>query len=242
MHQLPFTALLNKLLAAPVTAMLLALGVHVAHPQAPIADYVAMQIFVFLFALLLFIILRVSLSVDNPGFVQHMFEGIHSFIGNTGREIIGHHHKKYDSYLAALGIFILFSNLLGLVPAFESPTSVPYVPFGCALVSWLYYHIVGLKMNKFRYFLHFFGPVWWLSFLIFPIEIFSHLARVMSLTIRLFANMFAGEMVTMAFFSLIPLGLPIAFIGLHAMVAFVQAYIFVLLPMVYIAEATAHEH
>ncbi len=242
MHLLPFTALLNKLLAGPVTSMLAALGIHVANPHAPIADFVAMQVFVFLFALLLFVLLRVTLSVDKPNFIQHLFEGIHSFIADQGREIIGHHHKKYDSYLAALGIFILFSNLIGLVPAFESPTGVPYVPFGCALVSWVYYHVVGLKMNGFRYFLHFFGPVWWLAFLIFPIEIFSHLARVMSLTIRLFANMFAGEMVTMAFFSLIPLGLPIAFIGLHAMVAFVQAYIFVLLPMVYIAEATAHEH
>ncbi len=242
MHLLPFTALLNKLLAGPATALLTALGVHVAHPQAPIANYVAMQIFVFLFALLLFIVLRVSLSVDNPGFVQHLFEGIHGFIGNTGREIIGHHHRKYDSYLAALGIFILFSNLLGLVPAFESPTSVPYVPFGCALVSWIYYHIQGLRMNGFGYFKHFFGPVWWLAFLMFPIEVFSHLARLMSLTIRLFANMFAGEMVTMAFFSLVPLGLPLLFIGLHAMVAFIQAYIFVLLPMVYLAEATAHEH
>lgn len=242
MHLLPFTALLNKLLAAPVTAMLTALGVHVAHPQAPIANYVAMQIFVFLFALLLFVILRVSLSVDNPGFIQHTFEGIHGFIANTGNEIIGHHHRKYDSYLAALGIFILFSNLLGLVPAFESPTSVPYVPFGCALVSWIYYHVQGLRMNGFGYFKHFFGPVWWLAFLMFPIEVFSHLARLMSLTIRLFANMFAGEMVTMAFFSLVPLALPLLFIGLHAMVAFIQAYIFVLLPMVYLAEATAHEH
>jgi F-type H+-transporting ATPase subunit a len=242
MHLLPFTALLNKLLAGPVVVMLTALGIHVAHPQAPIADYVAMEIFVFLLALLFFIILRVTLSVDNPGFVQHMFEGIHSFIGTTGSEIIGHHHRKYDSYLAALGIFILTSNLLGLVPTFESPTSVAYVPFGCALVSWLYYHFQGLRMKGFGYFAHFFGPVWWLSFLMFPIEVFSHLARLMSLTIRLFANMFAGEMVTMAFFSLIPLGLPLLFISLHAMVAFIQAYIFVLLPMVYLAEATAQEH
>ena len=242
MHQLPFTALLNKLLAAPVTAMLTALGVHVAHPQTPIANYVAMQIFVFLFALVLFIILRATLSVDKPGFVQHLFEGIHGFIGTQGREIIGHHHKQYDSYLAALGIFILFSNLLGLIPAFESPTGVAYVPFGCAAVSWLYYHFQGLRANGLRYFLHFFGPVWWMAWLLLPIEIFSHVARLMSLTIRLFANMFAGEMVTMAFFSLVPLGLPLIFIGLHAMVAFIQAYIFVLLPMVYLAEATAHEH
>ena len=242
MHQLPFTALLNQLLAGPVNSMLAALGIHVAHPQAPIANFVAMQIFVFLFALLLFVLLRVTLSVDKPNFIQHLFEGIHSFIADQGREIIGHHHKKYDSYLAALGIFILFSNLIGLVPAFESPTSFPYVPFGCALVSWVYYHVVGLKMNGFRYFLHFFGPVWWLAFLIFPIEIFSHLARVMSLTIRLFANMYAGEKVTMVFLSLTYFAVPAVFMGLHVFVSLLQAYIFTLLTMMYVAGAVSHEH
>jgi F-type H+-transporting ATPase subunit a len=242
MHQLPFTALLNKLLGGPVTAMLTALGIHVAHPQAPIANYVAMQIFVFLVAILLFILLRASLSVDEPGFIQYLFEGIHGFIGNQGREIIGHRHKSYDSYLAALGIFILSSNLLGLVPAFESPTSVPYVPFGCAVVTWLYYHFQGLRANGPKYFLQFFGPVWWLGWLLLPIEVFSHLARMMSLTIRLFANIFAGDMVTMAFFSLVPIGIPLLFIGLHIGVSFIQTYIFVLLATVYLAEATAHEH
>lgn len=242
MHQLPFTALLNKLLAGPVTALLTALHIHVEHPKAPIANYVAMQIFVFLFALLLFILFRLSISVDKPNFVQQMFEGIHGFVSNQGREIIGHHHNRFDSYLTALGIFILFSNLIGLVPTFESPTAFPYVPFGCALVTWIYYHVQGLRANGLGYFKHFFGPVWWLSFLMFPIEIFSHVARLMSLTIRLFANMFAGEMVTLAFFSLIPLALPLLFIGLHTMVAFIQTYIFVLLATVYLAEATAQEH
>jgi F-type H+-transporting ATPase subunit a len=242
MHQLPFTALLNKLLAGPVTAMLTALGVHVAHPQAPIANYVAMQIFVFLFALLLFIILRASLSVDNPGFVQHMFEGVHGFIGGQGREIIGHHHTRFDSYLATLGIFILLSNLLGLIPGFEAPTSIYFVPFGCAVVTWFYYHFQGIRANGAGYIKHFFGPIWPLAPLMFVIEVFSHLARMMSLTIRLYANIFAGDMVTMAFFSLVPIGIPLLFIGLHIGVSFIQTYIFVLLATVYLAEATAHEH
>ena len=81
-----------------------------------------------------------------------------------------------------------------------------------------------------------------LPVLIFPIEIFSHLARVLSLTVRLFANMFAGEMVTLVFFSLVPLGLPIIFEGLHIGVSFIQTYIFVLLACVYLGEAVAHEH
>jgi F-type H+-transporting ATPase subunit a len=81
-----------------------------------------------------------------------------------------------------------------------------------------------------------------LPILLFPIEIFSHLARVLSLTVRLFANMFAGEMVTLVFFSLLPLGLPVVFEGLHIGVSFIQTYIFVLLAAVYLGEAVAHEH
>jgi F-type H+-transporting ATPase subunit a len=242
MHQLPFTALLNKLFAGPVTALLAAMGVHVEHPQAPIANYVAMQVFVVLFAILLFIIVRAQLSVDNPGFLQHMFEGIHGFVSNQSNEIIGHHHAPFDSFLTALGIFILFSNLIGLFPTFEAPTAIYYVPFGCALVTWFYYHFHGIRTNGIGYIKHFMGPVWWLSWLLLPIEIFSHLARLMSLTIRLFANIFAGDMVTLAFFSLVPIGLPLIFIGLHIGVSFIQTYIFVLLATVYLAEATAHEH
>lgn len=242
MHQLPFTALLNKLLAGPVTAMLTAMGMHVAHPEAPIANYVAMQVFVVLLAIVLFIVVRIRLSVDNPGFLQHTFEGIHGFVSNQSREIIGHGHAKYDSYLTTLGIYILFSNLIGLFPTFEAPTAFPYVPFGCAVVTWFYYHFHGIRENGFGYIKHFLGPIWALSPLLFVIEFFSHVARLMSLTIRLFANIFAGDMVTLAFFSLVPIGLPLLFIGLHIGVSFIQTYIFVLLACVYLGEATAHEH
>jgi F-type H+-transporting ATPase subunit a len=146
-------------------------------------------------------------------------------------------------YLVVLGLFILVANLIGLVPGFESPTGVPIVPLGCALVTWFYYHYQGVRENGvLGYLKHFLGPVWWLAPLMFLIEVCSHLARVMSLTIRLFANMFAGEMVTLVFFSLIPLFVPIIFMGLHIFVALIQTYIFVLLACVYLGEATAHEH
>jgi F-type H+-transporting ATPase subunit a len=171
-----------------------------------------------------------------------MFEGVHGFIGGQGREIIGHHHTRFDSYLATLGIFILLSNLLGLIPGFEAPTSIYFVPFGCAVVTWFYYHFQGIRANGAGYIKHFFGPIWPLAPLMFVIEVFSHLARMMSLTIRLYANIFAGDMVTMAFFSLVPIGIPLLFIGLHIGVSFIQTYIFVLLATVYLAEATAHEH
>jgi F-type H+-transporting ATPase subunit a len=242
MHQLAFTHLLNRIFAGPVDAVLQLFGIHPKNPAQPIPDHVSMQVLVFLLLVAFFLIVRSRLSVDNPGGLQHMMEGIHGFVGNLGDEVIGHHYQPYQAYLVTLGIFILTCNLIGLVPGLESPTAVPVVPLGCALLTWFYYHYQGLKSNGGAYFKHFMGPVWWLAPLMFPIEVFSHLARVLSLTIRLFANMFAGEMVTLVFFSLIPIGIPIIFQGLHIGVALIQTYIFVLLACVYLGEATAHEH
>jgi F-type H+-transporting ATPase subunit a len=242
MHQLAFTHLLNRIFAGPVDALLQVFGIHPKNPTQPIPDHVSMQVLVFLLLTMLFMIVRSRLSVDNPGGLQHMMEGIHGFVGNLGNEIIGHHYETYQSYLVTLGLFILACNLIGLIPGLESPTAVPVVPLGCALITWFYYHYQGLRAKGFGYVKHFMGPVWWLAPLMFPIEVFSHIARVLSLTIRLFANMFAGEMVTLVFFSLIPIGIPIIFQGLHVGVAFIQTYIFVLLACVYLGEATAHEH
>jgi F-type H+-transporting ATPase subunit a len=242
MEQLPFTHLLNRLFGGPVLALLEFLHIHPKHPSAPIPNTVAMEVLVFLFLLLFFVAVRARLSVDRPNPLQHTMEAIEGFVGDMGKEIIGHGYESYVPYLVILGLFILSCNLMGLIPGLESPTAVPIVPLGCALVTWFYYHLQGLKTNGLGYFKHFMGPVWWLAPLMFPIEIFSHLARVLSLTIRLFANMFAGEMVTLVFFSLIPLAVPIIFQGLHIGVALIQTYIFVLLACVYLGEATAQEH
>jgi len=242
MEQLAFTQLLNRLFGGPVLSLLLALGIHPNNPKAPIINSTAMEFLVFLLLTLFFIAVRMRLSVDNPGSLQHVMEGIEGFVGDLGNEIIGHHYRPYVPYLVTLGMFILSCNLIGLIPGLMSPTAVPIVPLGCALVTWFYYHVQGIRANGVGYFKHFMGPVWWLAPLMLPIEIFSHMARVLSLTIRLFANMFAGEMVTMVFFSLIPIGIPILFQGLHVGVAFIQTYIFVLLACVYLVEATAHEH
>jgi F-type H+-transporting ATPase subunit a len=243
MHeQLWFTALLNRLFAGPVNALLHALQIHVHDPAAPIPNYVAMQIFVFALLLVFFLLVRMRLSVEKPGILQHTMEGIHGFISGLGNEIIGHGHERFDSYLIVLGVYILICNLIGLIPGFESPTAIPSVPLGCALVTWFYYHTQGIRINGLGYVKHFMGPVWQLSWLMFPIEVISHLARVMSLTVRLFANVFAGDMLTLAFFSLVPIGVPVIFLGLHLGVSIIQTYIFVLLATVYLSEAAAHEH
>ncbi len=244
MKQLWFTALLNRLFGGPVYSLLTALHIHInpRHAATPISNSFAMEVIVMLLLVTFFIAVRFGLSVDQPGGLQHSMEGIEGFIGNMAEEIIGHHYKPYHPYLVALGLFILTSNLLGLIPGFESPTAVPIVPLGCALVTWLYYHFQGLRTNGVGYFKHFMGPVWWLAPLMLPIEIFSHTARLLSLTVRLYANMFAGEMVTLVFFSLIPIGVPIVFEGLHVGVSLIQTYIFVILACVYLGEATARDH
>jgi F-type H+-transporting ATPase subunit a len=230
--------------------LLEALHIHVKHPATPISNPVAMEILVVLLLTCFFIAVRLRLSVERPGALQQTMEGINGFIENLADEIIGHHSSRFVPYLVTLGLFILSCNLIGLVPGLESPTAVPIVPLGCALVTWFYYHFAGLRENGIGYVKHFIGPQEGmpllvrilLPVLIFPIEIFSHAARVLSLTVRLFANMFAGEMVTLVFFSLVPIGLPILFEGLHIGVSFIQTYIFVLLACVYLGEAVAHEH
>lgn len=252
MEQLGFTALLNRLFGPQVLALLEALHIHPKYPATPISNSFAMEFLVVLLLTIFFIAVRVRLSVERPGSLQHTMEGIYGFVSNTADEVIGHHSSQYVPYLIALGMFILGCNLIGLVPGLESPTAVPIVPLGCALLTWFYYHYQGVRTNgPVGYLKHFIGPQdkemplvmrLLLPFLLFPIEVFSHTARVMSLTIRLFANMFAGEMVTLVFFSLIPLGIPIVFEGLHIGVSFIQTYIFVLLACVYLGEATGQEH
>ncbi len=243
MHQLLITEWLNHVFAAPVDGILRMLGIHPAHPKAPIPNHVAMQLVVVLILTAFFIVVRLRLSVESPSGPQHVIEAIHEFSAGLGRDLIGPHYPEYLPYLMVLGMFILTANLLGLIPGLESPTGITAVPLGCALATWFYYHFKGLKRNgPVGYVKLFMGPVWWLAPLMLPIEIFSHLGRILSLTVRLFANMFAGEMVTLVFFSLLPIGVPVLFQGLHIGVSFIQTYIFVLLACVYLGEATAHEH
>jgi F-type H+-transporting ATPase subunit a len=202
-----------------------------------------MELLVVAILLLLFLLVRSRLSVENPGSLQHVFEGLHAFIDEQGREIIGHHNEPYTPFVATIFIFVLSCNMLGLVPGFESPTANPAVPLGIAICAFFYYHIQGIKkQGPVRYAAHFAGPLPVLAPLMVPIELVSNLARVMSLTIRLYANMFAGDMVTLVFFSLVPLFVPVVFLGLHIFVSLLQAYIFALLTLVYLQGAVAEEH
>jgi len=242
-EQLWFTEILNRLFAGPATGLLRALHIEPAYALAPITNAVAMELLVVLFLILLFVLLRSRLSGDSPGALQHIFEGAHGFVQGQSHEIIGHHSEGFTPFLMALGFFILSCNLIGLIPGFESPTGLsPTVPLGCAICSFVYYQTQGFKHAGIAYLKHFAGPMPLLAPLMVPIELISHCARMLSLTIRLYANMFAGDMVTLVFFSLVPIGIPIVFLGLHIGVSLLQTYIFVLLSTVYLAGAVAEEH
>ena len=240
--QLLFTRLLNDHLAAPVDALLRAFHLQPAYPSAPINDTFAMELLVFFGLLVYFVAVRLTLDVERPAPVQHLAEAIHGFVSEQGESIIGHGYERYISFVTVVALFVLLCNLLGLIPGLKSPTADVVVPFGCAILTFLYYNYNGIRTHGFGYIKQFLGPVWWLSWLLFPIELISHMARLLSLTVRLYANIFAGDMVILAFFSLIPIAFPLLFMGLHVMVAFVQAFLFMALALIYLSLAVGEEH
>jgi F-type H+-transporting ATPase subunit a len=242
-HELWITGQVNRFLAAPANAILNAVHHPAADPANPWSDWMVCQIIVALLILLLFAFLRTRLSVDKPGKLQHVCELMYEFVLAQGEEVVGHGQgAKRIAFFGTLFIFILFLNLIGLVPGFESPTMFTMVPFGFAFCVFLYYHAAGIKELGFGYIKQFLGPMLVAAPLFLAIEIVSHFARMLSLTVRLYANMFAGETVYVTFVSLTKLLVPVIFIALHTFVSFLQAYIFMVLAMVYVGGAVSHEH
>jgi F-type H+-transporting ATPase subunit a len=241
-EQLWFTALLNRYFGGLAASLLHMVGLQPKYANAPITDPVAMQVLVVLILLAFFLAVRASLSVDKPGGLQHLVEATEEFIAEQAHGVMGHGYERYIPYAVTIGFFILVGNLLGLIPGFDSPTASPTVPLGCALLTFVYYHYHGIRVHRGRYIKQFIGPVWALAPLMLLIEVVSHFARILSLTVRLYANMFAGDMVTLAFFSLVPVLVPVVFLGLHLFVALVQTFIFVMLTLVYLGMAVSEDH
>ena len=236
------TDTLNKYFGNLATQVLHAVHVQPYNPQAPITETFAMEILVLGLLLIFFVLVRLSLNVEKPGPIQQIAEMLHGFVSDQADSIIGHGFQRYVMFTTCVLMFVLASNLLGMVPGLLAPTSVATVPLGVALLCFFYYHFYGVRENGLGYLKQFVGPIWWISWMMLPIELISHFARVLSLTVRLYANMFAGEMVTLVFFSLVPIGVPIVFMGLHLGVSLIQAYIFMLLTMIYVSQAVAHDH
>ena len=161
-------------------------------------------------------------------------------------EWIGPKGRNYLPLIATFGIFILFGNYMGLVPGLMAPTSNINVTLGCAITTWVYYHFQGVKeQGVFHYIKHFAMPPGSpaaLAPLMFIIEIISHLSRVLSLSLRLFGNIFGEEMVILILFTLIPFLVPLPMMFLGLITGGLQAFIFVLLSIIYLQGAVAVEH
>ena len=236
------TDTLNKYFGNLATQVLHAVHVQPYNPHAPITETFAMEILVLGLLFIFFVLVRLSLNVEKPGPIQQIAEMLHGFVSGQADSIIGPHAQRYVMFTTCVLMFVLTSNLLGMVPGLLAPTSVATVPLGVALLCFFYYHFHGVRENGLGYFKQFVGPIWWISWMMLPIELISHFARVLSLTVRLYANMFASDLLTLVWFSIIPIAVPSVFLGLHFAVSVIQAFVFMLLAMIYLSMAVSHEH
>jgi F-type H+-transporting ATPase subunit a len=241
-ESLALTRLLNYLFGGAVTSILGTVGFHPAQPAAPIDDTFALELLVACGLIVFFVIVRLTLSVDRPNPAQQIAEMIHEFTGVQSEQVIGHSYERFQAFITCVGLFIVINNLIGLIPGVVTPTSQPVVPLGIAVLTFLYYNFHGIRVQgPVGYLKQFAGPVWWMAWLLFPVEVVSHLARMMSLTIRLYANMLASDLLTLICFSMLPMLAPTLFLGLHFAVGLIQAYVFMLLTIIYLAMAVTHD-
>src|SRR5512137_1004945 len=268
------TRFLNHYFGRFALSILQALHIRPHHPDLPIPQQVAMGLLVLVIGTLFALILKSRLSVERPGALQQIAELlITNPLGFGIRDLLeentGHEGKKYVAFVGSISIFILISNLMGAFPFLAAPTGVVTVPLACAILTFLYFNWQGIRhhgvlgyMGTFAGSPHDLGG-WLLAILLFPVEIISTTARLLSLTVRLWANMFASDLIYGIFLGLLaggatfgwskspvvgvilgifPATIPVAFLALHIFVSVVQAYVFTVLPAVYLGLATAEEH
>jgi len=240
-HSYYIVELFNEIFSKPTAWILSLFGIHIENPEHLIPDYVVMSLIVVIVLIILFSLASRRLKLvpsKRQGFLEILIQAFE----NQLVEIIGPQGKKYVPLVATIGIFIFTSNMLGLIPGLMSPTSNLNVTAACALVVFVYYHLQGIKSHGFfKYLKHFMGPIPLLAPLMVPIEIISHFSRIVSLSIRLFGNIFAEELLIVVMISIIPFFLPLPFMAVAIFTAFIQAFVFVLLTCVYLSGAVAQE-
>jgi len=178
-----------------------------------------------------------------PGKLQNLMEIVVSGIEEFMVETIGEEGRWLFPLAATIFIYIFLGNLIGIIPGFYPPTANLNTTASCALVVVIFTHIIGVKYHGAAYIKHFLGPVWWMAPLIFVIEIIGHLARILSLSFRLFGNMMGHEIVLAILFSLAGLFFaPLPIMALGIFVAFVQGFVFFLLSIIYFQGAMEHAH
>lgn len=205
-----------------------------------IPDYFAILILIMASTLIVMILMKKRLSPDKPGIIQHIMELWIETVGGFMKDIIGPHADRYLPIIGAFSILILFSNLIGLIPGFMPPTGNIIVTISLALTSFFAYNFYGFKAHGIGYLKHFAGPIAWLMFLFIPIEIVSNLARPLSLSVRLFGNIFGDHQVGNVFLHLCPPVIPVPLILLGIFVSFLQTLVFMILSIIYIAGAVEH--
>jgi F-type H+-transporting ATPase subunit a len=275
-HPTWLTQFVNHLFGHYAAALLAALHIQPSKPEEPIPERVVMAIVVVILGTILALILRSRLSVEKPGAMQQVAEMLFTNplgfgIKDLLEENVHHGAVKFIPFVGAISVFVLLGNLMGAFPSsfLKAPTSDVTVPLGCAVLTFLYFNWQGMRRHGLgHYLLTFAGSPkdigsWILAILLFPVELVSTTARILSLTVRLWANMFASDLIYVIFLSLLaggasfgwskspvlgvvlaifPATIPIAFIGLHIFVSVIQAYVFTVLPSVYLGLATAEEH
>jgi F-type H+-transporting ATPase subunit a len=178
-----------------------------------------------------------------PSKGQNFFEILVSGIEEFMVETAGEESRWFLPVIATVFIYIAACNLIGLIPGFFPPTASLNTTAACALTVFAFTHFIGVKCHGVKYVKHFLGPIWWMSPLIFIIEIIGHLARVLSLSFRLFGNMMGHEIVLGILFALAGAFLaPLPIMALGIFVALVQAFVFFLLSIIYFSSAMEHAH
>jgi F-type H+-transporting ATPase subunit a len=157
-------------------------------------------------------------------------------------QVIGEDGARYVPLAASIFTFVLINNLIGLLPGMTPATDNLNTSFAMGMFSFIYYNYIGLKYEGLNYIKHFFGPVWWLAWLILPIELISHAFRPLTLGLRLAGNITADHTVVGVFHQLFPIGLPVPFYAMGLIVSLIQAFVFALLTLVYVMLAKAHDH
>jgi F-type H+-transporting ATPase subunit a len=262
------TKVVNALLAKPVLALLALVHIRPDSTEYPITNSFSMELLVVLLAMIFFLWLKTRISIDRPGATQQILEFVITNPMGIGvkdlvDDIVGHGAEGQVPLFGTIGIFILFSNLISLVPGFSSPTAAATVPLGCAIIVFLHYNRLGIGHHgPVGYARTLVGPVWWIFIITVPVETISHFARLLSLTVRLWANMMVSELIYVSFLGLtlglfnflthlgslgyasavVPVGIPLAMALLHVFVAILQAFVFVMLSVLYLGLAVSEEH